>query len=51
MLAKYRDEYRDIRQRDDESIECYQLRFTEFVNKLDKYIDESFQVSDFVHGL
>jgi len=51
MLAKYRDEYRDIRQRDGESVERYQLRFTELVSKLDKHVDESFQVSDFVHGL
>ena len=51
MLAKYRDEYRDIRQRDGESVEHYQLRFTELVSKLDKHVDESFQVSDFVHGL
>ena len=51
MLAKYRDEYREIRQRDGESIERYQLRFTELVSKLDKVVDESFQVSDFVHGL
>src|SRR6266496_6392175 len=51
ILAKYRDEYREIRQRDGESVERYQLRFTELVNKLDKPIDESFQVSDFVHGL
>ena len=51
MLAKYRDEYREIRQRDGELVERYQLRFTELVNKLDKPIDKSFQVSDFVHGL
>src|SRR5947207_7932539 len=51
ILSKYRDEYRDIRQRDGESVEHYQLRFTELVSKLDKHVDESFQVSDFVHGL
>src|SRR5438876_599980 len=51
MLAKYRDEYREIRQRDDESIERYQLRFIKLVSKLDKHIDEFLQVFNFVHGL
>jgi len=51
MFVKYWDEYWDIRQKNNESIEYYQLCFTEFVNKFDKYIDESFQVSDFIHEL
>jgi hypothetical protein len=51
LLALYRQQYRRCRQRSEETVEQYYLRFTELVNKLDTPPEESWQVSDFVDGL
>src|SRR5579871_1902730 len=51
ILAKYRLDYRRIRQRDNETLDQYQLRFVELLNKLDEKPKPSFIVSDFVNTL
>ena len=51
LIAKYRHAYRNCRQRADEGLEEYYLRFTEIVHRMDKTPEESLQVSDFVSGL
>src|SRR5215471_5515431 len=51
LLARYRYEYREIAQDDNESLHNYQLRFEELVNRLDERPSLSWQVSDFIVGL
>jgi hypothetical protein len=51
LLGLYRQQYRRCHQHQDETVEAYYLRFTEFIAKLDKPLDPSWQVSDFVNGL
>ncbi|HMD14798.1 MAG TPA: hypothetical protein VKI62_09250, partial [Bacteroidota bacterium] len=51
VLAKYRYAYKGCRQRENETIDQYHLRFTELVSRMDVRPDKSLQVSDFVYGL
>lgn len=51
ILARRRLDYRNLRQRDDETLDRYYLQFTELLRELDEQPRKSYIISDFVNSL
>jgi len=51
VILAHRDTYNSMKQRQDESVDQYYLRFSEAVSNLDDPPTETWQVSDFIRGL